>query len=411
MAVLCLSRFAVGSTQLSLSPAKLNFGRVTVGTSSTLTEIVTNTGTRSVTISQATAQGAGFSIDGLELPVTLNASQQTTFNVSFAPAVSGSVTGSISLQCSYRNLPLSISLSGKGVGQPSANLSTTSLAFGNQAIGTTSMAQTVTLSNTGNAALSISSLALTGTNPSDFTQSNNCGGSVAAGGNCTISVTFTPAAAGSMSAALTLSDNAAGSPQTVTLSGTGASPVVSLSPTSLSFGNEPVDVASSSQTITLNNTGGLALSIASTALSGTDPTDFTENDTCGSSVAAGGNCTIVILFTPPASGNRAASLGITDNANGSPQMVALSGTGTHDVILTWTASASSGVAGYNVYRGTTSGGESTTPLNSSPITGTTYADTNVQAGQAYYYMVTALSSSGTTQSVDSSEASATVPSP
>jgi fibronectin type 3 domain-containing protein len=89
--------------------------------------------------------------------------------------------------------------------------------------------------------------------------------------------------------------------------------------------------------------------------------------------------------------------------------VALSGTGTHDVILSWTASSTSGIAGYNVYRGTTSGGEGSTPINSTPITGTGYDDTNVQAGQTYYYMVTAVSSNGTTQSACSNEASAIVP--
>jgi hypothetical protein len=227
-------------------------------------------------------------------------------------------------------------------------------------------------------------------------------------------VTFTPVASGSFAAAVTLTDNANGSPQTVTLSGTGtssASPGVSLSSASLSFGNEPVDVASSSQTITLNNTGNAALSVSSIAITGADLSDFTQNNTCDAAVVAGGNCTIVIQFVPSAAGSRAASLSITENASGSPQTIALSGTGTHDVILTWTASVSSGVAGYYVYRGTTSGGEGATPLNSTPLTGTAYYDTSVQAGATYYYTVTSLSSDETTQSAASSEASATVPSP
>ena len=67
--------------------------------------------------------------------------------------------------------------------------------------------------------------------------------------------------------------------------------------------------------------------------------------------------------------------------------------------------------GYNVYRGTTSGGESSTPLNSTPINGTTYTDENVTAGATYYYVVTAVASNDVTQSADSNEASATVPSP
>ncbi len=280
-------------------------------------------------------------------------------------------------------------------------------------MGTTSAAQTITLTNSGNAAMSITSIALTGTNPSDFAQTNNCGSSVAAGANCTISVTFTPAASGTLTAAVALTDNATGSPQSVSLAGTGgsASAVASLSTTSLAFGSESVDMTSSSQVVTLTNTGSAALNITSITFTGANASSFAEANTCGSSVAAGGSCTLAILFTPSAAGALTASLSIADNASGSPQSVSLSGTGTHDVILAWTPSTTSGIAGYNVFRGTTSGGESATPLNSSPISGATYTDTNVQAGQAYYYMVTAIGSNDTAQSPDSNEASATVPSP
>jgi hypothetical protein len=152
------------------------------------------------------------------------------------------------------------------------------------------------------------------------------------------------------------------------------------------------------------------LSITSLAVGGANSGDFAETaDTCGSSVVAGGNCTIGVTFTPSLAGAETASITVTDNAGGSPQTVALSGTGIHDVILTWTASATSGVAGYNVYRGTSSGGESSTPLNPTLITGTTLTDSNVLAGQAYYYVVAAVADGGTEQSPCSSEVSATVP--
>jgi fibronectin type 3 domain-containing protein len=119
---------------------------------------------------------------------------------------------------------------------------------------------------------------------------------------------------------------------------------------------------------------------------------------------------ISITFTPSLASTETASVTITDNASGSPQSVSLSGTGSHDVILSWTASATSGVVGYNVYRGTTSGGEGTTPLNSTPVNGTTYADENVTAGATYYYVVTAVGSDGV-QSAASGETEATVPTP
>jgi len=300
-----------------------------------------------------------------------------------------------------------------------ASLSPTSLTFASQVVSATSAAQTITLNNTGNSALSISSIALTGTNASDFAQTNSCGASVAAGTNCTISVTFKPTAGGTRTAAVTLTDNATGSPQTVSLTGTGTSagPAASLSPTSLAFGNQqPIDVTSSAQTVTLSNTGNAALSITSLALTGTNASDFEQSNTCGSSVAAGANCTFVVFFTPSIAGTETASLSIADNASGSPQTVSLSGTGTHDVILSWTASTTSGVVGYDVYRGTTSGGESTTPLNSSPVaagctstTACTYTDATVAAGTTYYYTVTAVASNDVTQSAGSNEVSAVVP--
>ena len=116
------------------------------------------------------------------------------------------------------------------------------------------------------------------------------------------------------------------------------------------------------------------------------------------------------MFTPSAAA-RVAALTITDNAKGSPHTVSLSGTGSHDVILSWTASATPGLMGYNVYRGTAPGGESSTPLNSTPINGMSYTDENVTARATYYYVVTAVASDGTTQSTNSNEAIASVPAP
>jgi hypothetical protein len=151
------------------------------------------------------------------------------------------------------------------------------------------------------------------------------------------------------------------------------------------------------------------LLITSLAVTGAAVNDFAETETCGSSLAAGAPCTIAVMFTPSAFGARFATLRITDNANGSPQTVGLFGLGGHDVILSWTASATPGVLGYNVFRGTTSGEEGSTPLNSTPINGTTYVDENVIPGETYYYMVTAVASEGVIQSANSNEAAATVP--
>ena len=101
------------------------------------------------------------------------------------------------------------------------SLSPASVIFPSQPVGTTSTPQTITLANTGSATLSIATLAVMGPSAKDFAQTNTCSSSLAAGANCAISITFTPSASGSRSASLTVTDNAAGSPQTVSLSGTG----------------------------------------------------------------------------------------------------------------------------------------------------------------------------------------------
>ena len=134
-------------------------------------------------------------------------------------------------------------------------------------------------------------------------------------------------------ASLAITDNASGSPQSVALSGSGttaSAPVVSLSPTSLSFGNHQVNTTSSARTVTLTNSGNAALTIHSIGLSGPNSGDFHQQNTCSGSsgtLAAGASCTINVTFTPTADDSRSASLAITDNASGSPQSVTLSGTG------------------------------------------------------------------------------------
>jgi hypothetical protein len=183
-------------------------------------------------------------------------------------------------------------------------------------------------------------------------------------------------------------------------------PAVNLAPVSLSFADQAIATSSSAQSVTLTNTGSAALAISSIMASG----DFGQTNNCGTSVAAGNNCTISVTFTPTATGTRTGAVTITDNASGSAQAVPLSGTGAHYVALSWTASTTSGVVGYNAYRGTASSGPFS-QLNSSPVSGTTYTDAGVQAGQTFYYVVTAIASDGVTESANSNVASATVPSP
>jgi hypothetical protein len=212
---------------------------------------------------------------------------------------------------------------------PVALLSPTSLTFNPATAGTTTAAQSITLTNTGNATLAISGIAIGGTNPSDFAiASNACGNSLAVGASCTIAITFTPASATTFSAALLIADNATGSPQTVAITGTGATaltPQATLSPNPLTFPSTTVGVAATSLPITLSNPGTAALAISSIGLTGSS--SFGQTNSCGASLAAGASCTITVSFTPSATGALAATISVVDNATGSPQTVAITGTG------------------------------------------------------------------------------------
>jgi hypothetical protein len=323
--VVALSATGVANPSLTLSPASLAFAGQMVGTTSSA-QAVTLTNNRNVALTISSIVSSGDFAQTNNCGATVTAGASCGVNVTFIPSSTGTRTGSLTITDTALGSPQVVSLSGTGTA-PAASLSATSLSFGNQNVGTASAAQTLTLTNTGTASLTVTSIAVTGSNVGDFAQTNTCGSSVAAGANCTLTVTFTPSAAGSRAASLSISDNATGSPQVVSLSGTGTAPAANLSATSLSFGNQNVGTTGVAQTLTLTNTGNTSLTVTSIAVTGSNAGDFAQTNTCGSSVAAGANCTLTVTFTPSAAGNRAASLSISNNAIGSPQLVALSGTG------------------------------------------------------------------------------------
>lgn len=217
----------------------------------------------------------------------------------------------------------------QGGAAPAASLSTTSLTFNPQPLNTTSAAQNVTFTNTGNATMTVSSVSITGDFADTTNPVTNCGGSLTAGASCTISVTFTPRIAGARTGTLSITDNAAGSPHTVSLTGTGGTPTVSLSVTSLTFAGQNVNTTSAGQSVTLTNTGTAALTITSISDAGTNAADFAESTTCpiGSNIGINSSCTITVTFTPTASGTRTATVSIVDSAADSPQSISLSGAG------------------------------------------------------------------------------------
>src|SRR5207249_4233836 len=324
------------SGAVTLSPTSLAFPNQTVGTTSAAkVSTLTNSGSATLAISSIAISG-DYALGGLGTCVTsLATGSSCTISVTFKPTATGTRTGSVTITDSATGSPQKISLTGSGVSSgtstPVASLSPTSLAFGNQTVGTTSAARVITLSNTGTASLSISGIAVRGTNSADFIQTHTCGASLAAGTSCTISVTFRPAATGTRSARVSVTDNASGSPQAVALRGSGVSsstsgPVVSLSPTSLAFGNQTVGTTSAVKYATLTNTGHATLTFSgSFAISG--DFHFAGLGTCCSSVAAGASCFVSVKFTPTATGTRTGTVTLNDNAPNTPQRISLSGSG------------------------------------------------------------------------------------
>ena len=207
-----------------------------------------------------------------------------------------------------------------------------SLNFGSLLIGTTSPPQTATLTNFGPLKQDFS-ITITGTNSADFAQKNNCGSSLASNASCQFQVTFTPSLVGAESASLNV--NQKGSPPfSIPLSGTGTDQTytVTLTPSSLTFSTQLVGTTSQPQDATLTDTGNQPITISSI----TTAAPFSQTNNCPSTLAVNANCEIQVTFTPTDYGVVNGTLSVTDNATGSPQKVALSGTGTA-VVLSPTA--------------------------------------------------------------------------
>ena len=207
------------------------------------------------------------------------------------------------------------------LGTPETTLGPSAANFNSALVGATSAPQTITLTNYGTGVLNITTISVTGVNAADFAQTNDCSAALDINQSCTMNVTFTPTATGTRSASLTITDNAVNIPQEVSLVGTGQA--FTLIPTSLNFPSQNSGSTSSSQIVTLTNSAAGALNISSITASG----DFAQTNNCGSGLAPKGACAISVTFTPTAGGSRTGTLTITDNQAGSPQTIALSGTG------------------------------------------------------------------------------------
>ena len=325
-----------------VSPASLIFGSQPDGTTTTLPFTLTNAGTQPLNITNPLVpSGPG----AAQFSVQISGSAQACVIVppgavcsgvaSFTPTTTGAFTAEVEfMDNSGAGSPQAVILNGTGTGMaPLLAIAPTSVSFGTQPVGITSGMQNVTLTNTGSALLELTGIAITGSNSTNFgflvkgaTPCPFPSGTLAAGASCTISVDFAPQAAGPVSATLSISDNAAGSPQSVPLSGTGGMSGISLAPATLNFASQTIGASSAAQAVSVNNTGTTPVAMT-ISIAGNNPGDFAETDNCSQSPLAGGrSCVINVTFDPTQTGGRSAELLISDTAPHSPQMVAIGGT-------------------------------------------------------------------------------------
>jgi hypothetical protein len=381
-----------GVTQgtLGSNPTSLGFGNVTVGANQSLSETVTNTGGSSVTISQATINGTGFSLSGITTPLTLTAGQSATFTVKFAPLTAASASGTVTITSTASNPTLTIPLSGTGVAQGTLGSNPASLSFGNVTVGNNqSLSETVT--NTGGSTVTISQIGSSGTG---FSLSGiTTPVTLTAGQSASFSVAFAPLSAGSASGNVTITSTASNPTLIIPLSGTGtaATGQLTVTPTTLALGSVVVGTsgtASGSLTASGANVTVSAVSSNNSAFS-------LSGLSLPVTIPAGQSASFTVTFTPQTSVAVSATLTFSSNAQPSTTTETLTGTGTppppHTVNLSWNASTSSGVSGYNIYRAvyTTSCG-SYAKINPGLITSMLYADSSVVDGTSYCYASTAV---------------------
>jgi hypothetical protein len=338
--VIALSGTGIAASPIAnLSPASLTFGTLAVGTTSGPQPItLRNPGSAALTVSQVTFTGpdaASFAVapTGTTCPIgsTVAIGANCLVQIAFAPQTSGAKNATVNFIDNASGSPQSISLAGTAIA-PALQISPTSITFAAQSVGTPSPSQTITLSSTASSSVTINGITITGANAGDFSENGNCSAVLGAGASCQVTVIFKPTAAGNRSASISISDNAAGNPHSVSLTGTATQAAVSLSPSTVNFASQLVGTASTPVALTVTNTGTGALVIGSISFSGTNSTDFTQKNTCTAPVAPAATCLINVTFMPSAVGSRTASMVLADNASNAPQSVPLTGPAMNFVI-------------------------------------------------------------------------------
>lgn len=374
---------AVAANQLTFNPSVLRFGEVVIGQSETLSVGVTNSGTTSFTISSISAIVSGYRVSPPALPFTLGVGQSLALKVTFAPTVSGSDSGSIAF-----NGNALLAVRGSGIATKSLVPTPPSLAFGSVQIGNAAKLF-VTLTNAKSGTITVNSDLVNGTGFS--VQGLPLPLSLTPGQSFTFAIIFSPQSAGSVSGSFQGFNSKNYTNVSIPLSGSGTtSGQLSLSPANLSFGNVTVG-STASQSGKLTATGA---SVTITADSSSSSEFSLSAMSLPLTIAAGQSVPFSVAFTPQTSGIASATLSFASNTSTATESLTGSGVSVvqHSVNLSWNPSTSQ-VMGYNVYRGSGASGPYA-KLNSSPDANTTFTDGTVASAHTYYYVTTAVNSSG-----------------
>ncbi|MBI5684477.1 MAG: choice-of-anchor D domain-containing protein [Verrucomicrobia bacterium] len=333
---------------VAVSPSSLSFGAVIIGQSSTLTLTISNSGNTAGTVSSIAKSGsANFALGAgaPATPFTVAAGASVTVPVVYTPTAAGAASGTLTITSNSPTTPVAtVALSGTGNAPAAPNLGATpaSLAFGTVNVGANGT-MTAMISNTGSLAANVTSLTLTGSLNFSLVGAPATPFAVAPGGSSTITVRYTPSAAGAASGSLAIATTDPAHPSlSVALSGTGAANAVAVSPSSLSFGAVLIG-NNSTLMLTISNSGNAAGTVSSIAKSGSanfalgagaPATPFT--------VAAGASINIPVVYTPTAAGAASGMLTITSNNPTTPvATVALSGTGNAPAVSSLSATPTS----------------------------------------------------------------------
>ncbi len=298
----------------SASASDVDFGDVVVDVVATDSIIVTNNGTSDLTVTATTASPFGVSPSGAQVIAIGN---EIIFYVTYTPSATGASVGEVVFNHDGLSESDTVTLSGNGV-QPEFSVAPASVNFGSVLLGV-EKTDSITVTNDGSSDLTVEA-----TTDEPYTVSPTGMQTVAASSSMKFYVTFTPTSNSLAIGEVTLTHNAGGAPGSVTVTGTGVSPIFGVSASSVDFGNVNIS-ASKIDSFVVTNTGTASLSIeVDTVISTTSSYEVSPSS---ATIAASGSQKFTVTFSPTAVGVLSANVILTHSASGSPDTISLSGTG------------------------------------------------------------------------------------